>query len=101
MAPRTVQLIRTNTTLDQFGDGTETPARRSVPGALFVPNAPQERAGETQVKVVQTGHWNLPGCHQLNADDLIRDGNVDWQVVGGGTVLVDRTKVPVQRARKR
>ncbi|HET6154357.1 MAG TPA: hypothetical protein VFE15_15540 [Marmoricola sp.] len=96
-----VQLVRTNVVEDQFGNSAETPRNETVHKCQFYPSPPAERSGDDSARILQTGFWDLPGDHPLLADDLIKAGGVTWQVVGGSTLWLDRTKVPVQQARAR
>jgi hypothetical protein len=101
------------TSTTAMGDTDATATGTEVRGALFDP-AQQilERVGDTQAAVVQPAVFNLPGIYSLDVDDLIQvrvdiaaDQLLDiddstWQVVGGSTVWLARTKVSVVQARR-
>lgn len=94
---RTVVLVAVVKTRSDVGDSTETETPTTVHGAIFEPERPLERTGDSRATVVRPAMWNLPGVHELDADDLVKDGDVTWQVLGGSTVWLDRTEVPVVR----
>jgi hypothetical protein len=98
--PVTVRLVRANRTVDKYGNGSRDPKVCVVDNALFEPDEPVERASDDQVPVLEFGHWNIPGRHTLVANDSIKAGADTWQVVGGGVIWLNRTKVRVQRARR-
>jgi hypothetical protein len=109
--PVDVTLVHVTSTTT-MGDTNESATGEEVKRALFEP-AQQilERAGDTQVAVLQPAAFNLPGIYSLDVDELIQIGiGIDpnqllevtdgtWQVVGGSTVWRDRTKVPVVQPR--
>lgn len=97
--PLTVQLIQVTSTKDPLGNATETTSTTTVEGATFDPERTIERTGEDQVPIVQPAVFNLPGVYEINADDLVIHADTTWQVVGGGAVWLDRTKVPVVQPR--
>lgn len=112
-AARTVTIAAVAKSDDSdVGDSTETHTFTEVERAIFEPERPLERTGDGQALVVRPAMFNLPGVHDLDADDLILEGALDvvvvddaivggtvvWQVVGGSTVWLDRTEVPVTRA---
>lgn len=97
----TVELIKAKVTTDALGDETGTPVNVTVHGCQVDSDQSAERAGDDQVTVLRTIRLNIPGVHQLVADDSVRFYGSTWQVVGNGNVWRDRTKVRVQQARKR
>lgn len=99
-----MQLVSVARTGDNgLGDFTETPAPVTVPGAIFEPERPQERAGQDQAHVLAPAAFNVPGVYELTADDQVHVGEGDqrvvWYVVGGSTVWLDRTNIPVSQTR--
>lgn len=96
----TVTVVRTTTTRDALGNKTTSRVTTSVEGAIFEPERTLERTGDDRAPVIQPARWNLPGVYELDGDDTIEDGDNVWQVVGGSTVWLDRTEVPVTRTRK-
>lgn len=100
--PVTVVLLTTTRTDDNgLGDYTEITTETTIEGCTFEPQQIVESVDPDQPAIVQPAFFNLPGVHDLDADDLLRVGDGDdaetWQVVGGATVWLDRTKVPVKR----
>lgn len=95
-----VVLDRPGVTEDALGNETSGPTSQTILGCQFDPDPPQERAGDDQVTVLLVGTLNLPGVHQLTADDRVTFDGSAWQVIGDGNVWRDRTKVRVQQARK-
>jgi hypothetical protein len=85
---------------DKYGDAVE-PAGSPVEiqRAIFQPASMLERTSDDQAPVLQVAAWDLPGVHDVRAGDLITHGADVWQAEGGGTVWLDRTKVPVTQAR--
>lgn len=99
-APLTVQLITvTKTGDDGLGNFTKPETSCTVRGATFEPERPAERAGEDQAPVMQPAAFNVPGCHHLGANDQVRCNGATWYVVGGSTVWLDRTNIPVSQTR--
>lgn len=103
-SPVTVQLVSIARTEDNgLGDFTKTPTSITVDGAIYEPERPLERAGDDQAPVLQPASFNVPGVHTLLADDEVHIGADDdlvvWYVVGGSTVWLDRTNIPVSRTR--
>lgn len=99
-AANTVRLVRISRTGDNgLGDFTGAESSVSVNGAIFEPARIDERTGEAQAHVLQPASWNVPGCHRLGANDEVRCGDDVWYVVGGSTVWLDRTNIPVSRTR--
>jgi hypothetical protein len=103
-APVTVILVHNTRTDDNgLGDFTQTPTPVTVDGAIFEPQTPLEHAGEDQAPVLAPAAWNVPGVHELGADDEVHVGEGDdlvvWYIVGGSTVWLDRTRIPVSQIR--
>lgn len=98
-APLTVRLVTVTTDRSPKGDETSTEKICVVHNATFEPERIFERAGTDQARVVQPAAFNVPGRHRLNANALVRCGGVEWRVVGGSTVWLDRTNVPVVRSK--
>lgn len=99
-ASLTVQLVSVTTVDDGLGNLTPTPVETEIRGATFEPERLVERAGSDQAPVLVSAAFNLPGVYAVNADDTITDADdTVWQATGGGTVWLDRTKVPVTQTR--
>lgn len=103
-APVTVQLVSVTRSGDNdLGDYTKATSYVEVEGAIFEPERAfqrtSERAGETQAHVLQPAAFNVPGVYLLNADDEVHEGDDIWYVVGGSTIWLDRTNIPVSRTR--
>lgn len=66
-----------------------------ITGAVFEP-APQpvERVDQAP-PTYQLGAFNLPGVHTAEAGDTLLVNGAEWRVLSGGTVWLDRTRVPV------
>lgn len=98
---------RPRPTEDAYGDETENPVSYSVEGCQFDPDhlgqtaRTGERSSGNEVRVLRSGVLNIPGVHQLTADDTLVFLGSSWQVVGNGQVFLDRTKCRVQQARER
>lgn len=116
-APVTVILAHITTTQD-MGNETEDATGTRVELAMFNPEQTLERSSTDQAPVVQPAFFDVPGVHDIDADDLVHVTDVQlpedpdelkallltvtptsWQVVGGGNVWLDRTKVPVVQPR--
>jgi len=117
--PVSVILVHIVTTSD-MGNEDETVTGTLVPGAIFNPEQIAERSSTDQAAVVQPAFFDVPGVQQVDADDLVHVTELDelptdpdeleallttitsstWQVDGGGSVWLDRTKVPVVQPRR-
>lgn len=103
----TVDLVQVTRTDDNgLGDFTKTPNTTTVAGAIYEPERPTEHAGEDQARVLQPAAFNVPGIHELGADDEVRvhtgpeaEDREVWYVVGGSSPWLNRTNVPVSRTR--
>lgn len=96
---QTVTVTAVTTTTDDYGDTSTSTATTTVPGCMFEPMQATERTDAHSPGVVTPAKFYLPIPLQLNADDKITDAaSVVWQVVGGSSVWVDQTEVPVKRA---
>lgn len=116
--PVSVILAHITTTTD-MGNETTTATGVLVAGAIFNPEAIAERSSTDQAAVLAPAFFDVPGVYDVDADDLVHVTTLEelptdpdeleellvtvtdqtWQVVGGGGVWLDRTKVPVQQAR--
>lgn len=96
-----MQVVKAKVTEDALGNETGSPVTVTVHGCQFDPDPVLERASDDQVAVLRAGILNLPGIHQLVADDDVKFYGSTWQVVGNGNVWRDRTKVRVEQARAR
>lgn len=94
-----------------LGDITETTTAQVIENAMFDPAHIDERTHSDQAPVLQPAVFNLPGVHDVDANDRILVGAVEvddiaaydgptWYVTGGGLVWLDRTKVPVSETRE-
>jgi hypothetical protein len=96
---QTVTVTAVVTTRDKYGDETTATTTTTVPRALFEPQQSTERTDTHTPGVVTPAKFYLPVALSLNADDTITDAtSVVWSVVGGSSVWVDQTEVPVVRA---
>lgn len=87
------------TTRDKYGDETTETSTQVVPGCMFEPQQSTERTDSRTPGVVTPAKFYLPIALTVNADDTITDAaSVVWNVVGGSSVWVDQTEVPVVRA---
>lgn len=107
----TVTLVHPTAAKDRLGNRAGGAVRTVIENALFSSPQPMaERTSPDQAEVLAPATFNLPGLYDVGADDLIQVGDYPtvpsagvvvetWQVLGGGTRLVDRTRVPVTQAR--
>lgn len=118
-SPVSVILVHITTTRD-MGNEDETATGTLVKGALFNPETISERPSPDQAAVFEPAFFDVPGVHDVDADDLVHvteltelptdPGELEqllktvtpstWQVDGGGAVWLDRTKIPVVQARR-
>lgn len=107
----TVTLVQITTAdPDGLGDDTTTAVVTTVEGAQFDPERISERPGDDQAAVVLPAVFNVPGVFDVDADDMVLEGEVaeedlndydgpTWYVLGGAAVWLDRTKIPVTQTR--
>lgn len=96
-APLTVVLNHVTSDRDELGNTTEPATSDTITGATFEPQQILERVDNEGAPVVQPAAFNLPGVWAVDADDQIVHDGITWQVIGGGIVWLDRTKVAVKR----
>jgi hypothetical protein len=95
----TVVVTAVVTTRDKYGDETTATTTQTVSGVMFEPMQATERTDSRTPGVTTPAKFYLPIPLQLNADDTITDAaSVVWQVIGGSSVWIDQTEVPVVRA---
>lgn len=95
----TVELHRVTTATDTLGDSTYSDAVTIVRGALFEPSRVVESVDPNVAAVVESAAFNLPGVHNIDADDHLVANGMRWDVAGDAQVWLDRTRVPVKNAR--
>lgn len=95
---RTVTVIEVVTTTDAFGDSTTTQTEYDVDGVMFEPQQGVERTDSNSPGVVTPAKFYLPLVANLDADDVILDGEQPWNVVAGSSVWHDQTEVAVIKA---
>lgn len=87
------------TTRDKYGDETTATTTQVVGGCMFEPQQSTERTDSHTPGVTTPAKFYLPVALTLNSDDTITDAaGAVWNVVGGSSVWVDQTEVPVVRA---